>query len=137
MRVRNIFICSAHIGKRGELDGSALEQLAGLLEPHQVVERVVQRPQVGVDLLREVAGQEAEALAGLHRRSHQHDALHLVALERVHRARHREVGLAGAGGADAEGAIVGEDVIDVLDLVRRAAMQVRAPCQELRPFVLQ
>ena len=123
---------AAHEGERRDLDGAALEHLADLVEAHQVVERVVQRPQVGIDLLRQVAGQEAEALAGLDRRAHQHDALHLVALERVDRARHREVGLAGAGRADAEGDVVGEDVLDVLHLVRRAAVQVGAAREQLR-----
>ena len=49
---------------------------------------------------RQVAGQEAEPLAGLHRRPRQDDALDRVALERVDRHRHRQVGLAGAGGPD-------------------------------------
>src|SRR5687767_10825770 len=99
---------AAHVGKRSQLDGAALEQLAGLLEPHQVVQRVVERPQVRIDLLRQVAGQEAEALAGLHRGPHQDDALHLVALERVYRAGNGEIGLAGARRSDAEGAVVRE-----------------------------
>ena len=47
-----------------------------------------------------------------------------VALERVDRARDREVGLAGAGGADRERDVVRLDVVQVLDLVRRAAVQV-------------
>src|SRR3954462_531416 len=38
---------TAHIGERRELDRAALEELAGLLEAHEVVERVVERPQVG------------------------------------------------------------------------------------------
>ena len=82
-----------------------------MLEAHQVVERVVERPQVGIDLLREVAGQEAEPLARFDRRAREHDALHRVALERVDRAGHREVGLAGARRADAEGDVVVEDVL--------------------------
>jgi hypothetical protein len=49
--------------------------LPTLLEAHQVVERVVERAQVRIDLLRQVAGQEAEALAGLDGRAGQHDAL--------------------------------------------------------------
>src|SRR6185503_9033085 len=123
---------AAHVGERRELDRAALEQLAGLLEAHQVVERVVQRPQVRVDLLREVAGQEAQALAGFHRGAYQHDALDLVALERVDRACHGEIGLAGARRPDAEGAVVREDVLDVLHLMRRAAVQLGAPREQLR-----
>jgi hypothetical protein len=49
---------------------------ATFLDAEHLVQRVVQRAQVGIDLLGEVAGQEAELLAGLHRRAHQDDALH-------------------------------------------------------------
>ena len=109
MRVRNIFICSGvvfcassrimnewfSVRPRMKASGAISiaprsKSLRDLVEAHQVVERVVQRAQVGIDLLRQVAGQEAEPLAGLHRRAHQHDALHRVALERVDRAGHRE-----------------------------------------------
>ena len=88
MRVRNIFICSgvvfcassrmmklrveraaAHEGQRRHLDGAALEQPLRALGLDHVVERVVERPQVRVDLGHEVAGQEAEPLARLDRRA--------------------------------------------------------------------
>src|SRR5438105_486718 len=124
----------AHVGERRELDRSALEELAGFLEPHEVIEGVVQRAQVRIDLLREIARQEAEALARLDRGAHEHDALHLVALERIDGAGDREEGLARAGGADTESKIVGEDVLDVLDLVRRSPMEVHAPGEKLRTF---
>ena len=97
MRVRNIFICSGvvfcassrmtkawfSVRPRMKASGAismraALERLGAPLETHQVVQRVVQRAQVGIDLLRQVAGQEAEPLAGLDRRPRQHDALHAL-----------------------------------------------------------
>ena len=99
---------AAHEGQRRDLERRLLEGLADAVEAHQVVQRVVQRPQVGIDLLRQVAGQEAEPLAGLDRRPREHDALHRAALERVDRAGDGEVGLAGAGRADAEGDVVVE-----------------------------
>ena len=80
IRVRNIFICSGvvfcassrmmkravegaapHEGQRGHLDGAPLEQALGPLGLEQVVEGVVERAQVGVDLGHEVAGEEARA----------------------------------------------------------------------------
>ncbi len=80
MRVRNIFICSgvvfwassrmmklsveraaAHERQRRHLDGAAIEQPLRAFGLDHVVERVVERPQVGVDLGHEVAGQEARA----------------------------------------------------------------------------
>jgi hypothetical protein len=90
----------------GAISISPFEGLGHAVEAHQVVQRVVQRAQVGVDLLRQVAGQEAQPFTGLHRRACQHDALHAVAFQRVHRAGHRQEGLAGAGRADAEGDVV-------------------------------
>ena len=69
-----------------------------LVEAHEVVQRVVERAQVGVDLLREIARQEAQALACFHRGTHEHDPLDRVALERVDGARDREICLAGTGG---------------------------------------
>ena len=87
---------------------------------HQVVERVVDRPQIGIDLLAHVAGQEAEPLAGLHRRPRQDDAVDLLALEQLHRVRDREPGLAGAGGAGAEHELVPPQRADIGVLRRRA-----------------
>ena len=58
---------AAHEGERRHLDHAALDQALRLVEVHHVVERVVERAQVGVHLLGEVAGQEAELLARLDR----------------------------------------------------------------------
>ena len=140
MRVRNIFICSivvfcassritigiverasAHVGQRRDLDDVLLQQLDHLLHAEHLVQRVVQRAQVGVDLLGQVAGQEAQLLAGLHRRAHQDQALHARFVQRFDRAGHGEEGLAGAGRADAEVDVVGGDRVQVLGLVGAAA----------------
>ena len=51
----------AHEGDRRHLDGAALDQPRRLLGVHHVVERVVERAQVRVHLLLQVAGQEARA----------------------------------------------------------------------------
>ena len=67
-----------------------------------VVERVVERPQVRVDLRQHVAGQEAEPLPRLDRGPGEDDAVHCLRLQRLHRERDREVALAGAGRADRE-----------------------------------
>ena len=97
-RVRNIFICSgarvlrlveddeavvqrasAHEGQRRDLDHAALEVLGHALGLEHVVQRVEQRPQVGVDLGHQVAGQEAQPLAGLDRGAGEDDAVDLAA----------------------------------------------------------
>src|SRR5690606_788030 len=77
-----------------------------------------------------------EPFAGLDRRPGEHDALDRVALQRVHRAGDGEVGLAGAGRADAEGDVVRQDVPEVVALARRTAAQVAAPSVEDRSLVL-
>ena len=93
MRVRNIFICSgvvfcassrmmnelveraaAHERERRDLDRAVGHEPLELVGVDHVVERVVQRAQVRIDLLLERAGQEAEPLAGLDRRPGQDDA---------------------------------------------------------------
>ena len=94
---------AAHEGERRDLDHAALEVAVDPVGVEHVVERVEERPQVGVDLGLDVAGQEAEPLAGLDRRPGEDDPLHLALGKRRRRHRHREEGLAGAGRADAEG----------------------------------
>ena len=90
-----------------------------LLGLEHVVQRVEQRPQVRVDLRHQVAGQEAEPLAGLDRRPREDDAVDLAARERRRGHGDGEERLAGAGGADAEGDRVVADRVDVALLVDR------------------
>ena len=104
---------AAHERERCDLDGLTLEQLLGALGLDHVVQRVVQRPQVRVDLGHQVAGQEAEALAGLDRRAGEDDPLHLLGLQRLDGHRDGEPALAGAGRADPERDHVAADRVDV------------------------
>ena len=60
---------AAHEGERGDFDDARGDAALDMLGPHHVVERVVERAQIGIDLLLHVAGQEAEALAGFDRRT--------------------------------------------------------------------
>ena len=94
---------TAHECEGGNLYGAALEELGGVVGADHVVERVPQGSQVGVDLGHQVAGQEPEPLAGLHRRAREDDAVDLLGHQRLHRHRHGEPALAGAGRTDAEG----------------------------------
>ena len=107
-----------HEGERRDLDGLALEQPLRALGLDHVVERVVERAQVRVDLGHEVAGQEAEPLAGLDRRPGEDDALHLLVLQRLHGHGHGQPALAGARRAEAEGDDVAADGVDVALLAR-------------------
>ena len=103
----------AHERERRDLDGAALRERRGLLDVHHVEERVVERPQVRVDLVVERAGQVAEPLPRLDGRARQDDPADLLALERVDGHRHGQVGLAGARRPDAEGHRVGADRVHV------------------------
>ena len=120
----------AHEGQRRDLDDVALEMGRDLLGVDHVVQRVEQRPQVRVDLRHEVAGQEAQALAGLDRRAGEDDPVDLVAAERRGGHRDGQERLAGAGRADAEGDRVAADRVDVallVDGLRRDLRRAVAP----------
>ena len=126
-----------HEGERRDFDGMAFDQAGDLVESHQIVKRVIQRAQIGIDLLRQVARQEAEPFAGFDRRPRQHQALDLLALQRIDRARHGEIGFAGAGRTDAEGDVVTADLLDVLALTRGARAQIGAAGAQCRAFLVE
>ena len=111
---------AAHERERGDLDDAALPEALRLLQVHQVVERVVERAEVGVHLLDEVAGEEAQFLAGLDRRAGEDDPAHRLAVEGLDRDRHGEPGLPGARRADAEHQVVRPERADVLQLAEAA-----------------
>ena len=104
---------AAHEGQGGDLDDAALDQAVGLVVLEEVEEGVVERAEVGVDLLDEVAGQEAELLAGLDGRAGQDDAVDGLVLEEGQGHGHGQVGLARPGRADAEDEVVGLDRLEI------------------------
>ncbi len=73
-----------------------------MVEAEHLVQGVVERAEVGVDLLGQVPRQEAELLAGLDRRAHQQDASHFVVVERFHGSGDGKIGLAGTGRAEGQ-----------------------------------
>ncbi|OIQ62942.1 hypothetical protein GALL_555230 [mine drainage metagenome] len=93
---------AAHESQRRDLDFTGLQRTFDDTRIHQVVQCIVNRPQVRIDFLAQVAGQEAEPLAGLDRGPRQDDAIDFLPLEQLRGVRHREPGLAGACRADAE-----------------------------------
>ena len=139
MRVRNIFICMlvvfcassrmtnacASVRPRMKASGAismtpVVQVALDLGRRQHVVERVVERAQIGIDLLAHVAGQEAQPLARFHGGPRQHDAVDEPALEALGGKGDGEVGLAGAGRADAEHEIDSFQGLDVGALGRRA-----------------
>ena len=137
-RVRNIFICievvfcassrmmTALVSVRPRMKASgaiSISPACSALDDariHQIVQRVVDRPQIGIDLLPQIAGQEAEPLAGLDRGPRQDDAIDFLAFEQLRGMRHRKPGLAGAGRADAEHHLVALQRADIGILRGRA-----------------
>ena len=107
---------AAHERDRRDLDHAALEQALDALGVEHVVERVVERPQVRVDLLLQIARQEPELLAGLDRRPRQDDARHALREQIRDGLRHREIRLARAGRADAEHDVVLIDRFEIAPL---------------------
>ena len=124
-RVSTIFICSVVVFWASSMITNASERVRPRMKAmgatsiwlrsksrstfsklQQVVERVVERPQVGVDLLLQVAGQEAELLPRLDRGPGEDDAAHLAVEQAGDGLGHRQVGLAGSRGADAEDHVV-------------------------------
>ena len=69
---------ATHEGERRHLDGPPLDHFASAVEVHHVVERIVERPQIGVDLLGQVAREETELLASLDGRAGEYDATHFM-----------------------------------------------------------
>ncbi len=67
---------------------------------------VVYRPQIRIDLLAHVAGQEAQPLAGLDGRPREDQALDDALLEQRDGMADREPGLAGAGGSFREDQLI-------------------------------
>jgi hypothetical protein len=90
--------------------------LASVLARQEIVQRVVERLHVGIDLFLHVAGQEAEPFARFHRRAAEDDLVHMAVDHLVHGHGNGEVGLAGARRPDAEGQFMGEEVAHVIRL---------------------
>ena len=149
-RVRNIFICSGvvfcassrmmneslSVRPRMYASGAtsivpALHQPGDDLGLEHVVERVVERAQVRVDLGEHVAGQEPEPLPRFHRGPGEDDPVHGLGLQRLHRERDREVALAGARGPDRERHGVVAHRVDVALLAR--GLRAGRSCGRGRP----
>src|ERR1051326_3799466 len=107
----------AHEGDGRDLNHVALQVAVHSLLVHQVVERVIEWAEIGVDLLLQRSGQKAQALTGLDRRPCQDDPVHPLGIQRRDGHRHGEVGLARARGPDAEDHVVLFNSIDIASLV--------------------
>ena len=115
---------AAHVGQRGDFDGLFLETFLGAFETEQIVERIVQRAKIRIDFLGQIAGQKAEAFAGLDGRTGQDNALYGIAFHGIDRTGHGKIGLAGTGRSDTEGDVVFQYGFQVIDLSGSAPAQI-------------
>ncbi len=117
----------AHEGDGSDLDDVLLQIAIHLLRIEHVVERVVQRAQVGIDLVLQRPRQKSQALAGFDRRTRQDDAVHALRQQRRDRHGDGEVSLAGARRADAEDHVVFLDGFQIAALVQALGLDGAAP----------
>jgi len=117
---------SAHEGKRRDLDLAARHATHHLVGGHHIVEGVIERPQIGIDLFAQVARKKTQPLAGFHRRARQHDAVDLALGQQRDGNSNRQISLAGAGRTDAEGKFVFLERAHILGLHRRTRRDVAA-----------
>lgn len=73
---------TAHECERSDLDHPFGEELIGTHWVHHVEERIVERTNVGINLLGERSGQKAEVLPRSYHRTREQDAPDLLAIER-------------------------------------------------------
>ena len=93
---------TAHERERGNFYGTSLHQLLHPFGLNHVVQSVVERPEIRVDLRHQITGQEPQLLPGFNGRTGQDYAGHLLGQQGLHREGDREVALARTGGADAD-----------------------------------
>src|SRR5580704_7469530 len=97
-------------------DGT-LEQLFHLLRLQHVVEGIVQRAEIGVHFFLQIARQETQAFAGLHRWTGQHDTAYTLVDQCGHRHGYGEIGFSGTGGTDTKNQVVAFDGFHVAPLI--------------------
>ena len=152
-RVRNIFICTGvvfcassrmtkacdRVRPRMKASGATSispvpSRLRELVGRQHVVERVEDRPQIGIDLVAQIAGQKPQPLAGLDRRPGQDDALDAAAHQQIDRGGYREIGLAGSGRPEPEDELILAQRFDVGRLAGRARRDAALAGAEGRVF---
>jgi hypothetical protein len=76
-----------------------------------VIECIIKRPQIRVDFLAEIAGQEAQALTCFDGRTRQHYLQHFVLAQCCGRGSHCQIGFACPGGTDGKDDVIRPDLV--------------------------
>ena len=114
---RGLIKCPAsHKCERNDLDDVEFHELFHLGEVHHVFERVEERTKIGVDLGLHDARKEAELFSCFDGRPREYDSSDLLLSQHRDRDRHSQIGLAGSGRAYAEGQVVAQHCLYVLEL---------------------
>ena len=108
---------AAHERQRSDLNHARLHVFLKLQGRDHVLEGIVERLQVRVDLVLHVAGKKTELLARLHCRTREDDFAAELVLQRIHGERDGYVGLAGSGGAEGERQVILGEAADHACLV--------------------
>lgn len=93
---------------------------------NHIVERIVQRLQIGIELLLHVARQETQLLARFDGRTRQDDPLDVFFFQSPHRQGDGRIGLARTCGADGQQQVVAVVGLHQLELIDRAGPDDRA-----------
>src|SRR6266436_1173742 len=83
----------AHKRQRRHLNNSLLQKPLQFVRVQHVIQRVIQRPHVRINLLLQRPRQKSQSLPRLHRRPRQNNPVHLLGQQRAHRHRHRQISL--------------------------------------------
>ena len=108
-----------HKRKRCYFDRALVDPVLSPFGIDHVVERIVKRAQIRIDLLGHVAGQKSQSLASLDRRAHQHNPFHALAQQSIDSHGHRQIRLASPRRANAKRYVVLAYRFDIRLLTRR------------------
>src|SRR5713101_5004206 len=109
---------ATHERERRDLNGAALQESTHHFRLEHVVQRVIERSEIRINLGEDVTREKSQPLACLHRGTSEDDAMDLLRLERLHRERDREIALARPRRPHAESDGVGTHRVDVALLTR-------------------
>ena len=108
----------SHIGKRRDLNSLFLEKTLYPFETHQIVQGVVERPQIRVDFLRKISGQKAQPLTRLNSWARQDQALYGVTFHGINGTGDSQPGFTGARRSNTKGDVVLQNIVEVIALTR-------------------
>ena len=110
---------TTHVRKRRHLNQALLRIVQVTFCPHNLIQRIVKRTQVRIDLALQIARQKTQFFPRLDRRTRQDDPAYLATLKCLYRHRHRQIRFSGTRRTDAKYNHLLADQIHVLFLSHR------------------